>query len=411
MLKNIKQALAKGREPTGPLSGKQLAVGERVVKVDRLLGEGASFGRLGAGCPSAGVRSARTHTLQAAVACRRRHVDRALPCSAAPSAGGFATIYRCTDVESGDTYALKYFMLTCAAVPPIGATLRCPAAALVPALFSCPSLTLPPLNPHLPSQQGLPRGATRRVDGSGGYGAPGGLPLRRAPGGGGVQRPARLSTHLGRCAHGLLPRHAGGLSAAARLAAGRLPAPARLHPHLRRGCRHARAAAAAGAQVGAAVGAARRVCRHAPAAAAAALQPCPRIRLQPESAACPPTHRCAAAASARCRDLKAENVLLAPGGRWVLCDFGSASTRHGVLESAHDIALEEEVVRRYTTPAYRAPEVRCGPGRPRRRSPVAHCTGRRRLLTSQPSPPRLAPIHCHQPPPAQTHPPRPTPAV
>ena len=52
-----------------------------------------------------------------------------------------------------------------------------------------------------------------------------------------------------------------------------------------------------------------------------------------------------------------ENVLRAPSGRWVLCDFGSCSSRHGVLQSARDIALEEEVVRKYATPAYRAPEV------------------------------------------------------
>lgn len=56
-------------------------------------------------------------------------------------------------------------------------------------------------------------------------------------------------------------------------------------------------------------------------------------------------------------DLKAENILRGPSGRWVLCDFGSCSARHGVLQSARDIALEEEVVRKYTTPAYRAPEV------------------------------------------------------
>ena len=53
-------------------------------------------------------------------------------------------------------------------------------------------------------------------------------------------------------------------------------------------------------------------------------------------------------------------MLRGPDGRWLLCDFGSACGRHGVLESAGDIALEEEVVRKYTTPAYRAPEVRTG---------------------------------------------------
>lgn len=56
------------------------------------------------------------------------------------------------------------------------------------------------------------------------------------------------------------------------------------------------------------------------------------------------THAWLPATAALCpRDLKAENVLLGPAGGWVLCDFGSASSRHGVLESAHDIALEEEV--------------------------------------------------------------------
>jgi hypothetical protein len=60
--------------------------------------------------------------------------------------------------------------------------------------------------------------------------------------------------------------------------------------------------------------------------------------------------------------VKAENVLLGPDGRWLLCDFGSACGRHGVLESVRDIAMEEEVVRKYTTPAYRAPEVRSAQG-------------------------------------------------
>ena len=63
MLKRL-QNLTK-REASGALSGKQLSVGDRSVKVDRLLGE-----------------------------------------------GGFATIYRCTDVETGDVYALKHFLLT-----------------------------------------------------------------------------------------------------------------------------------------------------------------------------------------------------------------------------------------------------------------------------------------------------------
>lgn len=63
MLKHLKN-LAK-REPTGSLSGKQLSVADRSVKVDKLLGE-----------------------------------------------GGFATIYRCTDVETGAVYALKHFLLT-----------------------------------------------------------------------------------------------------------------------------------------------------------------------------------------------------------------------------------------------------------------------------------------------------------
>lgn len=58
------QNLAK-RESSGALSGKQLAVGAKVVRVDRLLGE-----------------------------------------------GGFATIYRCTDVETGAVYALKHYILT-----------------------------------------------------------------------------------------------------------------------------------------------------------------------------------------------------------------------------------------------------------------------------------------------------------
>lgn len=61
------------------------------------------------------------------------------------------------------------------------------------------------------------------------------------------------------------------------------------------------------------------------------------------------------------RDVKAENVLQHPEGRWVLCDFGSASSEQKVYASAGEIAREEERIRKQTTPAYRAPEVSCNP--------------------------------------------------
>lgn len=64
MLKALK-GLAGGRETSGALSGKQVVVGSRTVKVDKVLGE-----------------------------------------------GGFATIYRCTDVDTGDVLAIKHFVLT-----------------------------------------------------------------------------------------------------------------------------------------------------------------------------------------------------------------------------------------------------------------------------------------------------------
>lgn len=57
------------------------------------------------------------------------------------------------------------------------------------------------------------------------------------------------------------------------------------------------------------------------------------------------------------RDCKAENVLLHSSGAWVLCDFGSATSRQKVYETPREIAWEEEAVRRQTTPAYRAPEM------------------------------------------------------
>lgn len=51
-------------------------------------------------------------------------------------------------------------------------------------------------------------------------------------------------------------------------------------------------------------------------------------------------------------------MLLHNQGHWVLCDFGSTTSFAGVYESTNAIMAAEEVIRKYTTPAYRAPEVR-----------------------------------------------------
>lgn len=56
------------------------------------------------------------------------------------------------------------------------------------------------------------------------------------------------------------------------------------------------------------------------------------------------------------RDLKPENLLSHPTGKWVLCDFGSSTGRSQVY-SGDALLLEEENIRKYTTPAYRAPEM------------------------------------------------------
>jgi serine/threonine protein kinase len=57
------------------------------------------------------------------------------------------------------------------------------------------------------------------------------------------------------------------------------------------------------------------------------------------------------------RDLKAENVLLGFDGAWKICDFGSTSTNHKCFNKPEEMGIEEDIIRKHTTPAYRAPEV------------------------------------------------------
>ena len=58
------------------------------------------------------------------------------------------------------------------------------------------------------------------------------------------------------------------------------------------------------------------------------------------------------------RDLKLENVLGLGGGRFVLCDFGSATTTVLPATRARSTALaEEDRIQKYSTLMYRAPEM------------------------------------------------------
>lgn len=49
--------------------------------------------------------------------------------------------------------------------------------------------------------------------------------------------------------------------------------------------------------------------------------------------------------------------MLGPDGLWKLCDFGSTSTNHKRFEKPEEMGIEEDNIRKHTTPAYRAPEV------------------------------------------------------
>ncbi|KAJ9685225.1 hypothetical protein PVL29_017306 [Vitis rotundifolia] len=51
-----------------------------------------------------------------------------------------------------------------------------------------------------------------------------------------------------------------------------------------------------------------------------------------------------------------KNLLLGPNGLWKLCDFGSISTNHKHFKKLEEMGTEEDNIKKYTTPAYRAPE-------------------------------------------------------
>lgn len=57
------------------------------------------------------------------------------------------------------------------------------------------------------------------------------------------------------------------------------------------------------------------------------------------------------------RDIKIENVLIDARGTLKLCDFGSATTRAKAYTTSKEIVEEEELIGKYSTAMYRAPEM------------------------------------------------------
>ncbi|KAK9114979.1 hypothetical protein Syun_021776 [Stephania yunnanensis] len=49
--------------------------------------------------------------------------------------------------------------------------------------------------------------------------------------------------------------------------------------------------------------------------------------------------------------LIAENLLLGADGSWKLCDFDNISTNHKRFERPEEMGIEEDNIRKYTTPA------------------------------------------------------------
>ena len=48
---------------------------------------------------------------------------------------------------------------------------------------------------------------------------------------------------------------------------------------------------------------------------------------------------------------------MGPNGLWKLCNFGSTSTNHKHFKKPEEMGIEEDNIRKYSTPAHTAPEV------------------------------------------------------